>query len=234
MSRIFITGDTHGDNSIHKLNTKNFPIQYKLTKEDYVIICGDFGFIWDKKLSHREKYWLDWLYDKPWTTLFVSGNHENIPRLNAMGISNWNGGKIHKINESVFHLMNGQIFNIHAKKFFTMGGANSRDKAWRIEHNKTHKSKVWWKEEIPSKKELDEGVLNLEQHDWKVDYILTHCAPFAIEQNLFSNPKINAITSYLNNISKAVNYTKWYCGHYHLDKMVDDNIRCIYDDIIEI
>lgn len=46
-----------------------------MTKQDYVIICGDFGGVWDG--SKREKYWLDWLEDKPFTTLFVSGNHEN-------------------------------------------------------------------------------------------------------------------------------------------------------------
>lgn len=43
---IFITGDTHGHIDIHKLNTKNFPIQSELTKSDYLIICGDCGIVW--------------------------------------------------------------------------------------------------------------------------------------------------------------------------------------------
>lgn len=51
---IFITGDCHAD--FTKFNTKSFPEQKELTKEDIVIICGDFGGIWDG--SKREKHWL--------------------------------------------------------------------------------------------------------------------------------------------------------------------------------
>lgn len=42
---IFITGDVHGEIDIHKLNTKNFPIQRELTKDDYVMVAGDFGLV---------------------------------------------------------------------------------------------------------------------------------------------------------------------------------------------
>lgn len=68
-----MVGDTHGE-WIRRLNTDSFPDQKKLTKEDHVLILGDFG-IWDN--SKAENYNLDWLEDKPFTTLFISGNHEN-------------------------------------------------------------------------------------------------------------------------------------------------------------
>lgn len=42
---IFLTGDTHGDFS--RLRPEVFREQERLTKADYVIICGDFGGIWD-------------------------------------------------------------------------------------------------------------------------------------------------------------------------------------------
>ena len=42
---IFLTGDTHGDFS--RLRPEVFREQERLTKEDYVIICGDFGGVWD-------------------------------------------------------------------------------------------------------------------------------------------------------------------------------------------
>ena len=45
-----------------------------MNKDDYVIICGDFGY-WDE--SKEQKYWLKWLDGKPFTTLWVDGNHEN-------------------------------------------------------------------------------------------------------------------------------------------------------------
>ena len=70
---IFITGDTHGD--FTRFKKKIFYEQAELTKDDCVIIAGDFGGIWDG--SAEERHWLDWLEAKPFTTLFVSGNHEN-------------------------------------------------------------------------------------------------------------------------------------------------------------
>ena len=41
---IYITGDCHSDFS--KFETDKFPMQTEMTKDDYVIICGDFGGIW--------------------------------------------------------------------------------------------------------------------------------------------------------------------------------------------
>ena len=38
---IFLTGDTHADFS--RFIDEIFPIQSELTKNDYVIVCGDFN-----------------------------------------------------------------------------------------------------------------------------------------------------------------------------------------------
>lgn len=97
---IFVTGDCHAD--FTKFNTKSFPEQKELTKEDIVIICGDFGGIWDN--SKREKHWLAWLSDKPFTTCYVDGNHENFDRLNGteFPIIDYHGGKAHKITDSIY------------------------------------------------------------------------------------------------------------------------------------
>lgn len=52
---IFMTGDTHGDFS--RLRPAAFYEQVQLTKADYLVICGDFGGIWDG--SNTEQQWLD-------------------------------------------------------------------------------------------------------------------------------------------------------------------------------
>ena len=39
---VYVTGDTHGD-WMNRLKTDSFPEQKEMTKDDYVIICGDFG-----------------------------------------------------------------------------------------------------------------------------------------------------------------------------------------------
>ena len=50
---------------------------HALRNIDYVIICGDFGGVWNKdEESNTETMLLDWLECKPFTTLFVDGNHE--------------------------------------------------------------------------------------------------------------------------------------------------------------
>lgn len=63
----------HGD--FHRFSTRNFPQQRQMGREDYVIVTGDHGGVWDG--SDRDRYWLGWLKKKPFTTLFVDGNHEN-------------------------------------------------------------------------------------------------------------------------------------------------------------
>ena len=126
---IYVTGDLHGHIDISKLNMKNFSDQKHLTKKDYLIICGDFGLIWNN--SNQELYWRKWLENKNFTTLFCDGNHENHVLLNKYPIEQWNGGKIHRISNSIIHLMRGQVFIIDGLKFFVMGGAVSVDKEFR-------------------------------------------------------------------------------------------------------
>ena len=120
---IFMTGDTHGDFS--RLRPVAFREQGGLTKDDYLIICGDFGGVWDG--SEIEQQWLDWLEDRSFTTLFVSGNHENYDLLRSYPTSVWHGGLVQPIRPSVLHLMRGQLYEICGKKVFTMGGASSHD-----------------------------------------------------------------------------------------------------------
>lgn len=123
---VWITGDIHGNPQ--RFSTDNFPEQKEMTKDDVVIILGDFGLVWDYSGENKtEKYWLDWLENKPFTTLFVDGNHDNFDRLDDYPIEKWHGGNVHFIRPSVIHLMRSQIFNIEDKLFFTFGGASSHD-----------------------------------------------------------------------------------------------------------
>lgn len=94
-------------------------------KDDCVIITGDFGGIWDG--GTEERHWLDWMEAKSFTTLFVSGNHENFDMLAELPIEDWHGGNVQRIRPSVIHLLRGQIYDIQGKTFFTMGGGSSHD-----------------------------------------------------------------------------------------------------------
>lgn len=123
---IFVTGDIHSE--AERFNMERFPQQKEMTRDDYVIICGDFGLVWDEeKESKRETWWLDWLESKSYTTLFVDGNHENFTRLNAFPVEEWHGGRVHKIREHVIHLMRGEIFELNGQLIYAFGGARSHD-----------------------------------------------------------------------------------------------------------
>ena len=174
---IYITGDTHSD--FTRLSTDKFPVQKEMTKNDYVIICGDFGGVWNYLVeSTYEKYWLDWLNEKKFTTLFIDGNHENFTRLYNYPVEEWHGGKVHKIRDSVLHLMRGEIFDIDNKKLFTFGGARSHDIHEGIlnldEEEKIYQYRKrgaffrirdysWWDLELPTQDKMKNGINNLKK-----------------------------------------------------------------------
>lgn len=223
---IFITGDTHIPIDTRKLNTKNFPQQRMLSKKDYLIICGDFGGIWDN--GRTDLYWQKWLDAKSWTTLFVDGNHENFELLNEFPTVRFKGGQAHKINNSIYHLKRGQIFTIEDKTFFTMGGASSHDKHLRKEHIS------WWKEEIPSDREFNFALKKLQQYNWSVDYVITHCAPDSIQGLMAQHYEHDRITNFLEVVNSRLKFKHWYFGHYHTNAQVTPKHTVLYESIIQI
>ena len=164
---IYVTGDTHGakrigmysvDGFMPRFNMENFPEQKQMTKDDFVVICGDFGGVWASDRSSagetkEEKYALDWLDSRSFTTLFVPGNHENYDRLvggiDEKVLDSWLysdlseegrkrlregypkknrfGGSVREIRPSVLMLERGEIFEIDGCKCFAFGGARSHD-----------------------------------------------------------------------------------------------------------
>lgn len=224
---IYITGDTHIPIDIKKLNTKNFSVQKNLTRKDYLIICGDFGGIWDG--GKQDKYWLDWLNRKNFTILFVDGNHENFDMLNNdFEVVSFLGGKVHKIRSNIYHLMRGEIFVINEKKFFIMGGASSHDKEWRKE------GISWWPEELPNAEEYKNALDKLEEHHNTVDYVITHCAATSTQTFLSKEYGADQLTDFLEELRGKLTYKRWCFGHYHQDKIVNDRDMAIYHKILVV
>lgn len=130
---IYITGDLHGtaEYGRNRLSARCWPQGRDLSRDEIVIVAGDFGYVWDG--SRIDAYWLKWLEEKPWTTCFVDGNHENHALLGSLPKRMWNGGRVHEVMPHVLHLMRGQVFDIDGLSIFTMGGASSHDREWRTE-----------------------------------------------------------------------------------------------------
>ena len=245
---IYVTGDTHGE--MNKFSNKNAPY---LQANDIIIICGDFGGIWDG--SKREKYWLDWLASKEQTFCFVDGNHENFDLLHQYPTTLWNSGYVHLVKENVIHLMRGQIYTIENKSFFTMGGASSHDIQGGIlelddpllksKMRKLNKKQIpyrinrhsWWVEELPSKDELAEGIIALELVGWQVDYIISHCAPTSIQHQIDKPPymyETDRLNQYFEEIKDKCDFKHWYFGHYHQDQSINDKFTLVYDKLLPL
>ena len=249
---VYVTGDCHAD--FRKFSTDRFPEQKEMTRDDIVIICGDFG-IWDN--SNEEKYWLKWLNEKPFTTVFVDGNHENFDRLYGTEFQtvDFHGGRAHKIRPHIFHLMRGYMFTFDGKKFWCFGGASSHDiddgildgadfetpqafyaaikqaykygKQFRINHIS------WWEQELPSQEEMDFGMKTLEENNFETDFIISHCCPQDVASALGFRGS-DKLTMYFNKVASRTKFNRWYFGHYHGEESVWGKFVLHYDKIERI
>jgi len=207
-----------------------FPEEDELTKEDYVIIAGDFGFIFDHtKSGTKELKWLDWLENRKYTVLFVDGNHECHPRLNALETKDMFSGTVGVVRDGIYHLRRGEVYIIGGKKFFAFGGADSIDKDWRIQ------GISWWPEEIPSVIEFNYGWKNLERNNWEVDYVITHTAPDSVLPDFFRTVKPrDPTTIMLDRYYEKLSFKLWVCGHWHCDSEFSPNVQCLYNTVKEL
>lgn len=224
MNKIYLIGDTHGTYA----EVKKVFTQYELN-QDYIIVLGDFGFIWNPKEANHLLKQLEYLFTKHNShLLFVDGNHENFELLSYYDIEEWSGGKVQHIKPHITHLMRGQVFEIAGKKFFTMGGANSIDKG-----NRTNRVS-WWEEEDITYEDMAIANHNLALHGDTVDYVLTHTCPMDIKRMMKMKIEFDSHNeNQLQHIAEILDYKAWYFGHYHQD-WVFGKFQCLYKDVVII
>lgn len=245
---IWITGDTHGD--FNRFSRRNFPQQRGMGRDDCVIIAGDHGGVWAGEQADGRK--LDWLEDKPFTTLFVDGNHENFDLLNAYPKQEWHGGRVHVVRPHVLHLMRGQIFEIGGLTWFTMGGAASHDiqdgildpadqdferRYWLMRRMNARFRVLghsWWPGEMPSEEEYAEAETNLERAGWCVDCVLTHCAPTSVARALNPGYQPDRLTDFLETVRERCRFSQWFCGHYHTNRVIDGRFVVQWEQMSKI
>ena len=229
---VYVTGDVHGraEYGSSRFAFKNWPLGRTLTRDDAVIVAGDFGFVWDG--SNAERYWLDWFESKPWTTCFVDGNHENHHALAGLPVREWNGGFVHEARPHVLHLMRGEVFDIDGLTVLAMGGAASNDRQYRKE------GRSWWPEEIPSVEEMGHCRASLDRVGWKVDCVVTHEAPADLAEQLCREREReyldDRLQRFLGELDGRLGCRAWFFGHYHGDEWRDARHRLIYRDIVPV
>lgn len=217
---VYITGDTHGEYNKFLKRIYRFSVTYG----DTVIVCGDFGFVWD---TPYHRYLLVKLTAVPFTIAFVDGNHEDFDFLKTYPVEEWNGGKVHRIVPNIVHLMRGQLFTIDGKSFFTMGGAYSPDRILRTE------GKNWWADELPSSEDYRTAGETLEKCGYKTDYVITHTVPESVIHYIGAVPfKEDAeLTGYFEWLYRKLDFKKWFAGHFHINRLVCDNVQILLDEV---
>ncbi len=217
---VYITGDVHGDLTRFRKGKLRW-----LRKGDTLIILGDFGFIWNG--DKQEKEALVWLAKRKYTILFLDGTHENFDLLGEFPTSEYCGGKLQQIVGNLYHACRGSVFTIEGKKYLCFGGGESLDQEEReVGIN-------WWKEEMPSKQDMIHCVTNLEAHDYKVDYVLTHDAPSKmLNFNIVKQSEESELQRFLDKILLKIEYKKWYFGRYHKDTAFTPKSECVFLGVI--
>lgn len=216
---VYITGDLHGDISrLEKMNLKKY---------DTLIVCGDFGFIWDD--SELEKKYIKKISKLPYTILFVDGTHENFDLLKKYPEKDFAKSQARQITDNIYQLLRGHIYEIDGHTFFTFGGGESVDKEIRQAYNN------YWPEELPTVNEMKNAVANLDKVNRKVDYIITH-EPSARVKGLFCDKidNINTLNRFFDDVSKQVQYKKWFFGSVHKDRQVPPNYMAMFTSVLSI
>lgn len=227
MSNIYITGDTHGD--FKKI--LYFCDKYKTSKKDIMIVLGDAGI--NYYLDNYDYILKEELLNYPITFFCIHGNHEERPEnIKTYKTKIFNDGIVYYEEKypNILFAKDGEIYTLNNKKVLVIGGAYSVDKNYRLmmEYN-------WYESEQPSV-ETKHMIIEKINNNNKVDIVLSHTCPFkympyeAFLKGIDQSKVDNDTEKFLDEVESKLEYKKWYCGHFHIDKKID-KLRFMMNDI---
>lgn len=232
---VYITGDTHGEFR----HIKRFCEIANTSKSDTLIILGDSGLnYYTDERQHRFKSKAARL---PITLFCIHGNHEEraelLPQYTLKRL--WGGRVLVEPQyPSLLFAQDGEVYNIPSqsgiKPSLVIGGAYSVDKFYRLNTGAN-----WYQSEQPSDSIKLKVESALKARGLQIDTILSHTCPFRyIPREWFiagiDQSTVDVSTElWLDDIlTNLIHYNKWYCGHYHGDKVID-KLEFMYYNIHE-
>ncbi|MBQ8891786.1 MAG: metallophosphoesterase [Bacilli bacterium] len=228
---VYITGDVHRDFT----RIYEFTKKHQTTKDDYLIILGDVGI--NYYLDESDKLLKEELKKIPITLLCVQGNHEERPEnINTYKIKNLFNGRvfIEEKYPNLIFLKDGEVYNINNKNVLVIGGAYS------IRHDVPKFLKMGYKyfeDEQPTPL-IKEKVLQVINARNDIDIVLTHTCPYKYEPveafyiGINQDEVDKSTEIFLDKVEEKINYKRWYCGHFHINKTIDKMIF-LFSDVRE-
>lgn len=227
---IFVTGDTHGSFSHIASFCRERP---ELGADDVMILLGDTGlnYYGDERDIKKKTRVANRI---PMTLLCVHGNHDMRPEgIPSYGEMPWNGGIVYcdSTHPRILFAKDGSRFLLDGRSTVAVGGAYSIDKAWRLQ-----KGYRWFPDEQPSNEVRLRTETELGASGWQIDTMLTHTCPLKYEpvEAFFSNVDQHTVDKeterWLDGIENRLQYRRWFCGHFHIDKRID-RMHFLYKEI---
>lgn len=207
----FITGDTH----------REFYRLHDIEKNNMLITLGDAGI--NYYLDERDNKLKEQLNSYNIKLFCVQGNHEERPEnISTYKEIDMFGGKVFIEEEypNLIFAKNGELYDIDNKKVLVIGGAYSVDKNYRIIYGYP-----WFKDEQLSKEEMN-NILN-KYKGQHIDIVLSHTCPLKYEPTevfmkcIDQSDVDKSMEKFLDRVEESIDYDKWYCGHYHIEKKID-------------
>lgn len=247
---VFVTGDVHSGFDLDKIVTWDERTPH--SPQDALIIAGDFGYPWN--FGERECEELRWLASRPYSIAFVDGNHERYDWWTKRPVERWHGGRVQRMGlcgdgvdgaadadgagtidgSNIIHLMRGEVFTLEGARIFCMGGAMSAGR------DPEREGVSWWPDELPDERDFAHARERLDACSWQVDYVITHtCStgltPRALPPELsWIRPEPDRLTSFLDELEARLSFRRWYFGHLHDDKDVDERHTLLYRQVVRL
>lgn len=217
---IYITGDLHGDLTRFKQRKIK-----RLKKGDTLIVCGDFGFVYNGDESEEKA--LKWLSKRKYNVLFVDGAHDNLTLLEKYELCDLHGAQARRINERVYMLLRGNVYDIEDKRIFAFGSGLSESYNIISDIMSSNAGS------LPTTENTENGLRRLAEVENTVDYIITYDAPVSAKTYIGEGNN-NGLNTYFEEIYRLVNFKCWYFGRYHKDKAVTRLFKAVYEDVLPI
>ncbi len=223
----YVMGDIHG----YIEYVQEFYHKYKPGKDDTLIILGDAGL--NFFLDNRDKYNKNTLSYLPFSIFCIHGNHEERPEnIKTYKMKKWNGGIVYyeEAYPNILFAKDGEVYDLKGNKTLVLGGAYSIDREYRIKNGNPY-----FKSELMPHK-VKKAVLEKIKKDNNYDIILSHTCPYKYKPVEAFLPGIdqsrvdNSMEEFLEIVENNINYKKWYCGHFHINKKID-KIIFLYHDV---